>query len=211
MEKKMKSNGFVAYTIVGLVIATVAGQIQLGAARNQLQESRMEAVNLKASLDTTRLVLLDEATGKRTYQRLSEQHEIERDALDRRLKQESAFRARVEVTLKRIEARIQADTVTRDGNVFTIPFIHDETPFHITGSTSVDTEAMSGHTDLAVSVDPITLGVRVGCQRSGAVNAATVNVSTPGWLTAKLDSVTSEPRVCNPPKVGMLRVVKPAA
>lgn len=206
--EKMKNNGLMAYVTVAAVIVAVASQIGGHNSRVQRDAALMARDSVEAANDTTRKFLLGELVG---WQRRAVQTELERDELDRRLKIESAFRSKVELAIKRLDAKIPADTVMiGETGAIVVPFAYREKPYTLDGTMNVSADTQRAVLDIHITLDTAKLEVRVGCSNH-PVSQATVNVSTPSWLTTRLDSVVSETRVCNPPKDARHGWLKPAA
>lgn len=188
------------YVVAALVAAIGVQELQKRSLRAENVELALDLDRSQAEKDSTRRVLRGLKGAFAFWQRRAFQTTLERDSLDEALGQESRARLAAELQVDSLRATAEAlvvvDTVT---DTRSASFDVRQEPFTVAADIRLPPPPSAGEIDLGVDVDPVALGVRLTCGESdGRVRPASVLLTTPEWLTARVDSVRQDPEVCNP-------------
>lgn len=192
-----------AYVMAALVAAIGAQELRVRSLQAEAMDLSLHVDSLEVAADSTReLTRLADglASNLRIFQRRALQSELRADELDERLQEESRARLAAELQIDSLRARAEApvvvDTVT---DTRSASFDVRQEPFTVAAQVRLPPPPAPGEMDVSVDVDPIGLGVRLTCgETDGRVRPASVLLTTPEWLTARVDSVRQDPEVCNP-------------
>lgn len=172
-----------------LAALTCAAMLVYRAKAMNLERERdvqaFRADSVEAVADTTRRVA-------GMWEKRSVQMEIERDSIDDLLRQKSVVKAKifVRVDTQYVEAVAESHADTADFHTHQTPF--DINAHVVMPDTGLATAAFR------VSLDPIPLSVRLGCQNAKPIKKATIAVKSPDWAKLQMDSVYQDKSVCNP-------------
>lgn len=192
--------------IVGLVLALIAvfgvQQCRVQRANARTYEADLGRANAEAKLDTTRRLtsrLLGDTA--RAYQRLVVQERQRQDDLDRELRLTRVALVSVTTSIRRLEARdVGGVTTTLPDSSQETRFLVREPPYTVDARIAHRSVTEPRLSALDVSLDSARIGARLSCgDRTGLVRPASLTLTTPTWLTARIDSVSQSPEVCSPP------------
>lgn len=168
----------------------------------------LRVYNDSAALDTTRRVLLSKRDSIRilgdslqAVTKLATQRKIDRDRLDQALGQQQAANVALGITIDRLQAHqvptaapvvVDAATGDRSGQ------FHVERPAWTADASVRLPAAGAGTLDLDVLVQPLHLGLRIGCQDANrdGVRPARVTATSATGVAVRVDSATTDPGVC---------------
>lgn len=186
--------------IAVLVLAMGGLYMKLEATERELGKERLAHENAVARADSTTEELQELDSRYRFFRRLSQQYKIERDSIDRKLDQESQARAQLAVQVRELRADSAiADTAYIEGDTRVAEFSRRLEHGLLTTKVRVPpAPAPPELRDIRFQLDPIMLEARIACIQKDNVRAASLTVRTPNWATVRVDSVVTEPRVCNP-------------
>lgn len=168
-----------------------------------LVKSAFTQDSLEAVLDTQRVV----TDGVHTWasQRIV-QANLERDALNKKLRSESALRAQISAQLDSVRGSgtvsAEPDEDPDDG-VQEYEFTDYEKPFSVAMNMSVNVLSEEMEVEWSVKPDPISLAIRVECSRPrpNGVRPASLLVEAPKFFVVRVAEVQQDPMVCNAPLV----------
>lgn len=171
--------------------------------RQMAQYQRATAFALdsaKAAADTTRNVNLksfgDSVAGAT---RLAFQQEVVRDAIDKALRVVSASKTNIVIHVDTVRASGTGTGVTETADVRKDSFTVRQEPFTVTAAVALPRPPSKGSIKLGVVTDSIQLGVRLQCgEPVRGVRPASILVTTPKWMNAKIEGAQTTPQACNP-------------
>lgn len=188
---------------VALVVVVVGAVLALAARwRGEARSAGLVADSLAAVADSaTREVTALAGLGDtvRAWQRRALQTERERDALDRRLRLETAARSTAEVALRAVRDSVTAETTADTADVRTGRFSLHQEPVSVSVEVRMPPPPAPGVAVIEATVDPIPLAVRVGCRDAEPARSAWVTWTGPEWVQVDLRDVQADPDACNPP------------
>jgi hypothetical protein len=79
-------------------------------------------------------------------------------------------------------------------------FAHYQPPYSILARVALPLPPTPPQMALAIRLDTIPLGVRVGCRPGKGLQSAYAAISSPIWAQVNLVALAQDPGVCNPPK-----------
>lgn len=191
---------WINHVVVCIFLALCARLVVLEAQKADLAKAvRTEAFardSLAAVLDTTKKQMI---AGQAYWTKQVVQTRLERDSVDKALQQVS--RARASLAVQIAERNVSAEApVTAENDVRTATFTHDSTPYHISAIVRLPPPPSTGTAQFNVKVDPLRIGVRVGCAvHFKTVRTAFVNIDVPSWADVAIETAKYERDVCNTP------------
>lgn len=177
----------------------------------QLRDALLHTDSLQAAADTTRLVYADSL---RLFERRAIQQEQRADDLDRDLGRERRARVALVAQVESLQTTATTTPVYR-ADTATAAFDVTAPPYHAQVDVVIPPPPSPALLDLAVTLDPAPMEVRLGCGPSvNGLRPATVAVIPPPWLDVDLTQVEQDPDVCQSPILarprGLLAVRIPA-
>lgn len=182
---------------------------RLDRAGKRADSNAARADSIAAVNDTTRVIsgraltALQKLYGDsvRGFERRVLQLQPQKDALDRALERSTTANATLTARVRELEAN-----ATSSGSVTTTPEGDRKADFHVrqepyTVGASVTLPASGpGRMAVRVALDSATIRPRLQCgQPVGGYSPASVILTTPDWLSVRVDSVQQSPDICNPP------------
>lgn len=179
---------------------------RLAEANERARDNAFRADSAEAVADTSRDVTAQLAKLIGDSVRASElrilQVTPDRDAVDRALARTSATVASLSATVRGLEAVLTADTGTTTEDVEGVrraTFTIDSTPYRGTAAVTMPRLPAPASIALDLRLDTARIAPRIQCGAPvSGVRPASLLVTTPDWLTVTIDSVRSDPNVCNP-------------
>lgn len=194
-------NNWKLAVMAALLLALGGVWMKLQATEQELDQERLQRVNAEAKLDSTREVLQDRSARYQWFQRLAQQRTLERDSIDEDLDQTRQAYAELQVQVKELAAdTAEADTTYVIGDSTRVAEFSKRLN-HGLLTTKVEvppTPATPRLTDIRFQLDPFAVNVRVACQDADDIQAANITLRPPEWVTIRVDSVVTDPQVCNP-------------
>lgn len=165
-------------------------------ARGQVREYSLQADSLAAVADTTRLVAAD------TWERRAIQAEIERDDLDRELRQERLATVETEVVVDTVYVETESDSVDvlPDGTRHAL-FNTYQQPIRANIEVWLPEPPREARMEMSLAMDPVPLSLDVTCSESvfdGNVRRAMFRAHGPEWADIRVSTGTVDPTVCSP-------------
>lgn len=155
--------------------------------------------SLQVAADSTRrLQVAGLETSISLWQRRAYQGEQHADFLDKKLKQESAAREKLQLTVDRLVAQISAPVTVDPSDVRHADFHERKTPYTVDIGVDLPKPPAMGVARISVTTDTANVGVRLTCGKPvNGIRPASVTVSTPIWLNVHVDSAAQNTSVCN--------------
>jgi hypothetical protein len=200
-------DGILGLAILALLSGFLFRGCQLDRARDDARGNALRVDSLEAVNDSTRdmndkakKILADSML--KGVERRAVQAEIQRDRLDKALGRVTQALASVQYSLRALEANGQTSPVVDSGDLRTATFEVDSTPYHATAKVALPPAPAPGKFSLEVKIDSARVGVRIQCGKASStgIRPATVGVTTPPWLDARIENPIFDPEVCNPEK-----------
>jgi hypothetical protein len=187
-----------AYIFVGLVALGAFQTFQLARARHELVASALVRDSLEVANDSTRrLTVAGYDTAISLWQRRAYQTEQRADFLDKKLKQESMAREQLSFVVDSLHTVLEG-TVVDTGGVRSANFHTYQAPFTVDLGVDLPAPPARGIARVSVTTDTANVGVRLTCGKPvSGIRPANVTVSTPKWLTVRVDSASQDAGVCN--------------
>lgn len=169
-------------------------------------EQAFRADSVAAALDTTRAVsakaqqiLGDSLRGveRRAVQVVG----ITPDELDKALKRYSTSIIATIVSIKPLVDVQRTAPVTVDtAGERKATFLVDSAPYHVRAAVALPAPPASGRIGISVRLDSARVSYRIQCGKAkdGGVRPASVEISSPPWLSMGVTNATTEQNVCNP-------------
>jgi hypothetical protein len=193
----------------GLILAAFGAVVFWGAlqarratvAQREAAASALRADSLVAAADTTRLVAIRGLT--KIYERRVIQERQVADSLDRLLRRERIARVGLVATVRALDTTLTGH-VTADSldnvRVAQWPPTY-QPPFTIEARVELPRPPAEATLQIGVRVDPVRLGLRLGCGSAGrdGIRPASVAVEAPTWATIRLEQVSQSPDLCASP------------
>jgi hypothetical protein len=192
---------FLTSLAIGLVVCLAWRERELARERERLRSAAFRADSIQAARDTSRAVLLSVAGDSvRTYERRIMQVHQRADSLDRALGTERAARFRITAEVTELRTRIAAQVTELPDGERSAAFRARDGPYYIDARVTLPRPPGDGRMTLRVALDTAVLEARIGCGPPGAggVRPATLALAGPAWMSARLDRLEQEPRVCSP-------------
>lgn len=193
----------------GILSAIAGALVVLSIATARENDLRRDAGlirdSLEASRDTTRRVAMALSVlgqGTQLLQRRAIQTQLERDSLDRALKQERKARAELAVTVRPVDTTVTAPVVVHEEGTHLAVFAYRATPFTVLDSVWVPPAPDLARSSIRIRLDSIPLSTRIGCgapvRQNNGIRPALVNVTVPEWANLDIRHAETSPDVCNP-------------
>lgn len=185
-----------------LAIAVQTWRVHRWQARHA--EEALARSNDAARADTTRMQLVRVSDSLLTVYRLLAVQEKQRgDALDRALGLERIANANLRATIRGFQQNIgSSDPVVVTPDDERVADFHvRQPPYTVDATATLPPPPRRGSLALSVALDPVPLGMRLGCApaNAGGIRAAEVSVVAPPWARVQLDSVSQSPELCRSP------------
>lgn len=207
--------------LVAVAVASVVGgglwvKNELDTAYRERAQALLSLDSLEAVKDTTRLRQV-QAYGRivDVYQRRAVQTQDLNDELTDSLDMEVRARTALETRVRDLETSAEGTVTTvvvDSDSLAAAEFEFRQEPFEVWAQVVMDDPPIM---DIRISVDPMNLGVYVGCQPPGrGISPAFVSVETPPWAVVGVVNPRFHPDVCNPGILdppSMWERIKPAA
>lgn len=196
------------YLSIGIAVAAVIGYLafELHQERKAHREQAFRADSIAAALDTTRAVsaraqqvLGDSLRGveRRAIQVVG----ITPDQLDKALKRYSTSIIATVASIKPLidVQRTAPVTVTAQGER-KADFAVDSAPYHVKAAVALPAPPAQGRIGISVRLDTARVSYRIQCGKAkdGGVKPASVEISSPPWLSMGVTNATTDQNVCNP-------------
>lgn len=181
-----------------LVVAAVlllAQSCESNRLRDQLRTTHFRADSLEAVADTQRVTFLGvlQLTERRVVQVAQA-----RDSLDRLLKLRPTVKVAAVVTLPVVDTvvvGVASDTTGREAT-----FSHREPPYTVLAAVTLPVPPETPQMRLAIRLDTIPLGLRLGCRPGKPLATAHAAITSPIWAQVSLVALTQDPALCNAPR-----------
>jgi hypothetical protein len=171
----------------------------------------LRAYNDSARLDTTRRVLLTERQARKilgdslqAVTRLAEQRTLQRDELDKALRQERKVSLALSLSIDTLRAKaatstapVRIDTVNGQETRHAV-FHVEQSEYSAQLGVSLPAAGSGTLDSLTVVVKPARIGIRIGCQdkNGDGIRPARVTATTPPWMHLTFDQAQQDPDVC---------------
>jgi len=194
---------------VGAAIALTIGYLafELHQERKAHLEQAFRADSIAAALDTTRAVsaraqqiLGDSLRGveRRAVQVVG----ITPDELDKALKRYSTSIIATVASIKPlVDVQRTAPVTVTAQDERKADFVVDSAPYHVKAAVALPAPPASGRIGLSVRLDSARVSYRIQCGKAkdGGVKPASVEISSPPWLSMGITNATTDQTVCNAP------------
>ena len=184
-----------------LVILAFAGAFyQLRVWRGRVADAGLVVDSMQVAVDVAREVTalahrqLGDST--RAWQRRTEQHALEQDALERQLRIEARARVSAEARVRALQDSATAPVTVGAGDVRSARWTIHQPPFQVEASAELPPPPARGTLQVNVALDPLPLTVRLGCRDGAVVPQAWAVVTGPEWATLELGTVEQVPGIC---------------
>lgn len=200
----LTKNGLRLLAVTAVVLFCGYMYAQANDARDKAREAALRADSIGAALDTTRLVYSGEIEGLKgevsVWQRRAIQTEVEKDALDRELGEESVARANAELTIANLEAQLSGDPVSVDeDDVRSSTFLYETDLLSLVADIRLPPPPDAGIGDFNVTFKPFNIHARLTCKESDTdIKKASLIFATPPNINLVLTNLVQEPWICNP-------------
>ena len=191
----------------GAVVLTVGYlAFQLHRERKAHLEQAFCADSVAAALDTTRAVnaraqqiLGDSLRGveRRAVQVVG----ITPDQLDKALRRYSTSIIQTVASIKPlIDVQRTAPVTVDTAGERRADFVVDSTPYHVKAAVALPAPPLAGRIGISVRLDTARVSYRIQCGKAkdGGVRPASVEISSPPWLSMGITNATTDQNVCNP-------------
>lgn len=170
------------------------------------REQAFRADSIAAALDTTRAIsaraqkiLGDSLRGveRRAVQVVG----ITPDELDKALRRYSTSIIATVASIKPlIDVQRTAPVSVNAQDERKADFVVDSAPYHVKAAVALPAPPANGRIGISVRLDTARVSYRIQCGKAkdGGVQPATVEISSPPWLTMGITNATTEQNVCNP-------------
>jgi hypothetical protein len=170
-------------------------------------EQAFRADSVAAALDTTRAVsaraqqvLGDSLRGveRRAVQVVG----ITPDQLDKALKRYSTSIIATVASIKPlVDVQRTAPVTVTAQDERKADFLVDSAPYHVRAAVSLPAPPASGRIGISVRLDSAKVSYRIQCGKAkdGGVKPASVEISSPPWLSMGITNATTDQNVCNTP------------
>ena len=203
MQLGRLSSGLVGAALLAAVCAAAVQTVRLNEAAGRGARAALLADSLQAARDTTRTLHIDVAVlgdSLRVVERRAIQTAQQADALDHALGLERVAREQFSAQVKGLKTQAHSDTVfidRADGERHA-EFDVRQVPYRVHAQVVLPPAPQLATMDVAVTLDPLPLDLRVGCgpATAGGVRSASATVVAPTWATVRLDRVEQAPGVC---------------
>lgn len=207
----MEGSAMKKLLIVLLLLVTIVSVVWAQVAVGRYREQALSALNAAAAADSARLYDVSSwMDSTNAYQRLVLQREIERDDLDRQLQERPVIRLPGEVvvdTLWMPPDTVFADPPVEEGRQ-DYEFEGVDHPFGYVGTAQIwPLETRGIFTVRVHQIEPVPIGVRVGCVEQDGVRAASVLFTADDPFNLRPGEVQQDPAICNP-QVPLLQFTK---
>lgn len=188
------------YVLGALAAAIIFLTLEIDHLSHKLRASGLHGDSLAVSLDVTRRVLVATDHNQLAFERRAYQSNLEVDALDKQLKEESAAREKLNLTIAGLEATISSTSgVTLDSDGARLAGFHiRQEPYTVDLKVKLPPPPDTGLATVSVTVDTAHVGVRMVCGKPvDGIRPASTVVTTPKWLNVVVDSAEQNTKVCN--------------
>jgi hypothetical protein len=208
-------------TIVSVALLVAVVRIEegrLAGARQRTGELALEASNVRAERDSTRLVGAGSERVQRLLrdslqlaERLVIQKTQRQDELDRALRRERIARYSASVSSDSLAAVARGQVTTSSAeSVRTVrraSFHIRQVPYTLTAEVALPQAPDTGVMAVQVLLDTMHLEARVGCAAPdpNGIREATVSVTGPRWATLAFERVEHSPELCASPALARER------
>lgn len=179
---------------------------QLRRERAAHREQAFRADSTAAALDTTR------AVNARALKVLGDSlHGVERravqvvgitpDELDKALRRYSTSIIATVASIKPlIDVQRTAPVTVNAQDERKAEFAIDSAPYHVKAAVALPAPPASGRIGISVRLDSARVSYRIQCGKAkdGGVKPASVEISSPPWLSMGITNATTDQNVCNP-------------
>lgn len=202
-------------TIVSVTLVVVVVRIEEGRIATAHQRTRklaLEASNVRAERDSTRLVgasnermarLLHDSL--RLVERLVVQQVQQQDELDRARRRERIARFSASVIGGSLSASsrgvVEANQLEAGRSVRRARFLVRQMPYTLIAEVGLPEAPDTGVMSVHIALDTMHLETRIGCAApdGNGIRDATVSVTGPRWAAVRLDRVEQSPELCASP------------
>lgn len=192
-------NALIPWGVAGLLLGVVVVRgCETDRLRAQLLTSQFRTDSALAAADTQKVRLLG---ALRLTSRRAVQMAQKADSVDQLLQQSRKALVSLAATVRPLDTVLVAQPATVDSadSLRTARFNGRYPPYTITAEVQVPRPPVAPTMRLAVLLDTIPLGVRIGCTKNPgkAPQSAQVAVGSPIWAQVNLVALTTAPEVCN--------------
>ena len=164
--------------------------------KNELRSARLTSDSLQAVAETQVTQLRGNL---RIVQRQVVQTQLQRDSLDRLLRaKRPVSRVGAVVTIRSVDTVLVGEAADSTGRQATFEAYHP--PYSIVAQASLPIPPETPQLRLAIRLDTIPLGLRLGCTPGKGIQSAYAAITSPIWAQVNLVALTQDPLVCNPVK-----------
>jgi predicted nucleic acid-binding Zn ribbon protein len=205
------------YVIEALSLVVVAMALYVGYAKWQRHRAQARAADAALAADTTRahfdtshaatlsrqdsVKLLGDSLA--IVQRLLVQRAQRQDDLDRALALQRIALVGLTAQVRQLVARSTASAPTTEDTSGTRRSHFDvrQTPYTLAADVTLPRPPGRGDMAVRVTLDPATIGLRLGCSAANAqgIRSATATATGPAWLPLTLGRVEQSPELCASP------------
>jgi hypothetical protein len=192
--------------VLALVLAVGVQTVRLRREQQAQRDQAFRADSIAAALDTTRAVsaraqqiLGDSLRG--VERRAVQVAGITPDELDKALRRYSTSIIATVASIKPlIDVQRTAPVTVNAQDERKADFVVDSAPYHVRAAVALPAPPANGRIGLSVRLDTAHVSYRIQCGKAkdGGVQPASVEISSPPWLSMGITNATTDQNVCNP-------------